>query len=119
MIGCVPGRPDIKGDSRPCNALTGLIGIQAGDANATVASIAPVLGGPVGAGGLVGLTMCSANLPDKIAIAVDTQMDDGVPLTGNVRGQLNSAGPNPDIAQSAATAYSETGSNTYTICRSF
>ena len=108
-----------SGDSQPFNAVTGMIGIQTGDANATVASIGPVLGGTAGAGGLVGLIMCSANLPDKIAVAVDTQMDDGVPLTGNVRGQLNSAGPNPDIAQSAATAFSETGSNIYTICRSF
>ena len=48
-------------------------------------------------GGFVSLIVCSANLPDKIAIAVDTQMDDGVPNTGTVRGQLHTAGPNPDI----------------------
>ena len=37
-------------------------------------------GGAVGAlGGFGSLIMCSADLPDKIAIAVDTQMDDGLP----------------------------------------
>jgi hypothetical protein len=64
------------------------------------------------------VVVCSANLPDKIAIAVDTQMDDGVPSTGTVRGQLHIAGPNPDIGSTAASSFAETGANTYTICRS-
>jgi len=32
---------------------------------------------PPGTGGFSGLIICSANLPDKIAVAADTQMDDG------------------------------------------
>ena len=55
----------------------------------------------------------------EIAIATDTQMDDGVPNTGTVRG-LTQTAPNPDVvaATTAATAYQETGTNLYTICRS-
>src|SRR5947208_3231936 len=75
--------------------------------------------------GFSGLIICSANLPDKIAIAVDTQMDDGQRLSGSVRGQLQAA-PNPAIdanAQSAgaggAANYAETGTNTYVLCRAF
>jgi prepilin-type N-terminal cleavage/methylation domain-containing protein len=88
---------------------TGILGVQTGDA-----------GSPVGPalGGFVSLIVCSANLPDKIAIAVDTQMDDGVPNTGTVRGQLHTGGPNPDISTSAASAFAETGANVYTLCRS-
>jgi len=97
------------GYQQPFNAVTGLLGVQTGDAGAT---IGPALGG------FVSLIVCSANLPDKIAIAVDTQMDDGVPNTGTVRGQLHTAGPNPDIDTAAASNYSETGANVYTLCRS-
>jgi prepilin-type N-terminal cleavage/methylation domain-containing protein len=99
------------GDQQPFNALTGQIGVQtgtAGDGSATP-TIAAALGG------ISGLMMCSANLPDKIAIAVDTQMDDGVPNTGNVRGQLQTT-PNPAVG-TVASAYSETGTNVYLICR--
>ncbi|HEU4647212.1 MAG TPA: hypothetical protein VFS80_16785, partial [Burkholderiales bacterium] len=69
-------------------------------------------------GGFTGLIVCSANLPDKIAIAVDTQMDDGVPNTGTVRGILQTT-PNPviDAAAVAPATYAETGTNTYTLCR--
>jgi prepilin-type N-terminal cleavage/methylation domain-containing protein len=98
-----------SGYQQPFNAVTGLLGVQTGDAGATVG---PALGG------FVSLIVCSANLPDKIAIAVDTQMDDGIPNTGTVRGQLHTGGPNPDIDTAAASNYSETGANVYTLCRS-
>jgi len=98
-----------NGGKQPFNAVTGLLGVQTGDG-----------AGGAALGGFGGLIVCSANLPDKIATAVDTQMDDGVPNTGTVRGILNSGGPNPNIDSSAtaATAYQETGTNTYTLCRS-
>ena len=97
------------GTQQPFNAVTGMIGVQTGSAGGTPATAM---------GGFAGLIICSANLPDKIAIAVDTQMDDGVIATGNVRGQLQTA-PNPDIATGAAAAeYAENGTNTYTLCRS-
>ena len=43
------------------------------------------------------LLLCSANLPDKIAISVDAQTDDGTGKKGTVRGQKQAA-PNEAIA---------------------
>jgi prepilin-type N-terminal cleavage/methylation domain-containing protein len=98
-----------SGSQQPFNAVTGMIGVQTGSAGGSPATAL---------GGFAGLIICSANLPDKIAIAVDTQMDDGKIATGNVRGQLQTA-PNPDIATGAAPdEYAENGTNTYTLCRS-
>jgi prepilin-type N-terminal cleavage/methylation domain-containing protein len=98
-----------SGAQQPFNAVTGLLGVQTGNGAAP----------PVAAlGGFVSLIICSANLPDKIAIAVDTQMDDAVVGTGTVRGQLHGGGPNPNINNAAdAAAYAETGTNVYTLCR--
>jgi hypothetical protein len=82
-----------------------------------------VLGGPAGAGGFASLILCSANLPEKIATAVDVQLDDGARVAGTVRGMLQSA-PNPTIAVDAtapaaggASSYLETGTSVYTLCR--
>ena len=96
-----------SGVTQPTNAFAGQIGVQTGDgAGSTVL------------GGFSGLVICSANIPDKVAIAMDTQMDDGLIGTGTVRAQLQSA-PNPNIqTAAAATAYAETGTNTYALCRS-
>ena len=90
----------------PTNAFTGLIGVQTGDG-----------AGATALGGFSGLIICSANIPDKVAIAIDTQMDDGLIGTGTVRAQLQAA-PNPAIQAAAAVVeYAETGTNTYTLCR--
>jgi prepilin-type N-terminal cleavage/methylation domain-containing protein len=97
-----------SGTGQPFNAVTGMLGVQTGDG---AVAVGPALGG------LVSLIICSANLNDKIAIAVDTQMDDGVPATGTMRGQLHTGGPNPDISSAASSTYSETGANVYTLCR--
>jgi len=98
------------GTQQPFNAVTGMLGVQTGNAAAPVAAAL---------GGFTSLIICSANLPDKIAIAVDTQMDDGTAATGTVRGQLHAAGPNPAIQDAAPAAnYAETGTNVYTLCRS-
>jgi prepilin-type N-terminal cleavage/methylation domain-containing protein len=99
-----------SGVAQPFNAVTGLLGVQTGDGAAVTGTAL---------GGFGGLIICSAGLPDKIAIAVDTQMDDGAIGTGTVRGQKHTAGPNPNINTAAdATAYVETGTNVYTLCRS-
>jgi len=101
------------GGSNPFNALTGMIGVQTGNGagGATFGTDA------AGAGGFAGLIVCSANLPDKIAIAADTQMDDGTSTAGTVRAIVQGA-PNPATANPAGPAYAETGTNTYLICRS-
>ena len=101
-----------SGGLQPFNAVAGMLGVQTGDGAGSTA-----LGTAVGVGGFSGLIVCSANLPDKIAIAVDTQMDDGALITGTVRGQLQAA-PNPAILAVAAGTYQETGTNVYAICRS-
>jgi len=108
-----------SGAQQPTNALAGMVGVQTGDAAG-----GPALGGTSGAGGFAGLIICSANLSDKIAIATDTQMDDGIRTSGGVRGQLQ-ATPNPAAVADATGAgvggsasYAETGTNIYTLCRS-
>jgi len=95
------------GEQQPLNAVVGIMGVQTGD-GASPPSTA--------LGGFSSLIMCSANLPDKIAIAIDAQMDDGLPNAGSVRAQLQTTN-NPPIAATAATAYAETGTNNYVICR--
>jgi prepilin-type N-terminal cleavage/methylation domain-containing protein len=104
------------GTTQPFNALNGQIGVQTGDAAGTTG---PTLLNASGGTGFVGLIMCSANLPDKIAIAVDTQMDDGASNLGTVRALLQTA-PNPTIGvgEVASAAYQEAGTNLYTSCRS-
>ena len=105
-----------NGGQQPFNALTGMIGVQTGDG--ATPPVATLLDGGATGPGFVGLIMCSANLPDKVAIAVDTQMDDGVAGKGTVRGLAQTA-PNPAIGagQVATATYAETGSNVYTLCR--
>lgn len=102
------------GGNQPFNALTGMIGVQTGDG----AGAAALLDAQATPQGFSGLIICSANIPDKIAIAVDTQMDDGTPNTGTVRSIQQSA-PNPNITNAAAlaTPYQETGGNIYAMCR--
>jgi prepilin-type N-terminal cleavage/methylation domain-containing protein len=92
---------------QPFNAVTGVIGVQTGDG-----------AGASALGGVSGLIMCSANLPDKIAIAVDAQMDDGAPASGSVRSLLQ-ASPTQAVDNPTAppAAYAETGTNNYVVCR--
>ena len=112
-----------QGGIQPFNTYAGFIGVQTGDAGdgtATTTTRKPALGtDSSGTNGLPGLVICSANLPDTVALASDTQMDDGVRLTGSVRAQLNSS-PNPKIltdGDSAGGTYAQSGSNVYTMCR--
>jgi hypothetical protein len=60
-------------------------------------------------------------VPDKIASAVDTQVDDRRSSTGLMFAYPQGAASNPDIDGAtpiyAATAYVENGSNQYVICK--
>ncbi len=96
------------GSQQPLNAFTGMIGVQTGDGTGT--NPGPTLGG------LTGLIICSSGLSDKVAIALDSQMDDGRSAAGTVRAQLHT-GLNPNITGTAASDYQETGTNSYTVCR--
>jgi prepilin-type N-terminal cleavage/methylation domain-containing protein len=107
------------GAEQPFNAVAGRMGVQTGDGPAQGTAPAGVLGTPgtPPTVPITGLMLCSANLPDKIAISVDSQMDDGIGTTGTVRGQLQNAGPNPATINAAASVYTEDGVSSYVVCR--
>ena len=95
--------------SQPVNAVGGMVGVQNG---------APGIN--VGAPRLVGLVLCSANVPDKIASAADAQIDDQRSATGQMFGYSQGAASNPDIEAGptfAAANYVESGSDQYVICK--
>jgi prepilin-type N-terminal cleavage/methylation domain-containing protein len=105
------------GAENPFNAVSGKMGVQTGDGSGTVpvgilsdgVAVTPTL--------FTALVMCSANLPDKIAISVDAQMDDGNGQKGNIRSMKQTTGPNPADIAAAADAYTEDGVSTYVVCR--
>jgi len=68
---------------------------------------------------LSGLIICSSGIPDKVAIAVDTQMDDQQPNTGVIRAQGGTTGGTSvdNLQPAPATQYQETGSNLYILCK--
>ena len=106
IAGFVPGLTVGTGSGTPPpNATGGLIGVESG---------------VVGTSGL-GFTstiVCSSNVADKVAIAVDTQIDDSNSATGQVRAQLQAAA-NPNTAATPATGYVETGVGQYLICKNY
>jgi len=106
IAGFVPGLTTGAGSgTQPPNAAAGMVGVQ----NAVSTGIGL---------GFTGLTICSSNIPDKVAIAADTQMDDSNSQTGQVRSQLQTTS-NPDLGTTAATNYVETGVSQYLICKTF
>jgi prepilin-type N-terminal cleavage/methylation domain-containing protein len=99
--GFVPGAvtAGLAAGLQPPNATNGIIGVQSTGL------------------GFSSNIVCSSNLPDKIAIAVDTQMDDGTPGAGEIRGGLQ-ATPTPAISSlTAVSSYAETGTNQYLLCK--
>jgi prepilin-type N-terminal cleavage/methylation domain-containing protein len=94
------------GELQPLNSLAGMLGVQTGMGTSAGSAL----------GGFTSLIMCSANLADKVAIAIDSQMDDGSPNSGAMRAQLQTAS-NPSITAAAASTYQETGTNVYVACR--
>ena len=100
LAGFVPGATSgIASTQQPNNAVNGIVGVQTSGM------------------GFTSNIICTSNLPDKVGIAVDSQMDDGNATTGQVRGLLQSA-PNPAAGSSAPTSnYAETGTNQYLLCK--
>jgi len=110
ISGFVPGLTTGAGSrTPPPNAAGGLIGVESGGAP----------GNPGGLG-FTSLIVCFSNLPEKVASAVDGQMDDSNPASGQIRAQLQ-VGSNPATlpAANVATAYVETGVNQYLLCKNF
>lgn len=93
-----------SGSNPPTNAMGGLLGVQDGNsATSTVFDMA----GPV---------VCAGNIPWKIALAVDTVIDDGNSGTGTVRTGTQSATANvaPDTA-AVTTIYGSSVTATTTL----
>ncbi|MCZ7563013.1 MAG: prepilin-type N-terminal cleavage/methylation domain-containing protein [Burkholderiales bacterium] len=86
--------------TQPSNSVGGLVGVQTGGLNFS------------------SLIVCESNVRDKIAGAVDTQMDDQRPHTGLVRA-YQQAVPNEDITGKtpSGTSYPESGAGRYVICK--
>jgi Tfp pilus assembly protein PilE len=113
------------GSENPFNAQFGKIGVQTGDGSS--ASPAGVLGTTANTQLITGLMLCTAKLPDKIALSVDAQMDDGVGRTGSVRASRASYHPNngkgkgigggTTAVKEEADDYVEDGVTTYVVCR--
>jgi prepilin-type N-terminal cleavage/methylation domain-containing protein len=111
-----------SGSDNPFNAVNGKMGVQTSDGTApgTATFKAGVLSdgavAPATPTVFTSLLLCSANLPDKIAISVDAQMDDTDGKKGNVRAAKQDS-PNPTSVKTTADAYVEDGVSTYLVCR--
>ncbi len=90
----------VQAAAQPTNAFGSLIGVANGAGATTL--------------GLSGLIICSSGIPDKVAIAVDTQMDDQNATTGSLRAIL---GGSATALAAIGPNYVETGSNQYLLCR--
>lgn len=84
----------------------GILGVQTGE--------------PALPGFFTGLTACVSNVPERIAVTIDVQLDDQRPNGGFVRGLKqpgNSDSPALSAADATLNAYTEDGSSRYVVCR--
>lgn len=92
-------------------------GFIAGDAN-SVSAPSHAAGGALqiqsGALGLAGPVICASSLPAKIANAIDSQIDDGKPESGQVRATSSAGALDKNTAD---TAYNEAANTTYALCK--
>ncbi|NSL56461.1 prepilin-type N-terminal cleavage/methylation domain-containing protein [Uliginosibacterium aquaticum] len=63
-----------------------------------------------------GLSICTHNLPAKIAEALDVQIDDGKPNTGTVRAAVETSASVVTTAPTI-TGYTDDGSTLYVLCK--
>lgn len=103
--GFIPGPVTGTGStSQPINAVGGIVGVQ--NANGSLE--------------FVGNIVCTANLPAKVAQAVDASVDDGDATKGQVRALLQTS-TNQALPASGAWAtkanYSDTGTEEYVVCK--
>jgi prepilin-type N-terminal cleavage/methylation domain-containing protein len=101
MAGFVGGPATGAGAAtQPSNSVGGILGVQSTGLNLST------------------LIVCESNIPDKISAAVDTQLDDQRPNSGQVRAYQQSSS-NEDVMGKApnVTAYQETGSTQYVVCK--
>jgi prepilin-type N-terminal cleavage/methylation domain-containing protein len=107
IAGFVPGLTMGAGSGTPPpNAAGGLIGVESG--------VVPTSGL-----GFTSLIICFSNLPEKVASAVDAQMDDSNPASGQVRAQKQTNANEATLPAPNVTAYVETGVNQYLLCKNY
>ena len=97
----------VGSNTPPSNAVGGIVGVQNGAFGGAVAPVTP----------LSGHVMCSSSVPDKIAGAVDSQLDDRRSNGGSIRA-ATLAGNASVLAAAPAATYVEDGNSTYVVCRS-
>lgn len=93
LAGLIGG--DAETGKQPSNATGGITGIASNAAGSII--------------------VCTTNLPAKIANAIDTNQDDGLPEKGSIQAYEQTAHNTPK--SDLATAYKDDGSTQYTICR--
>ena len=107
IAGFVPGLTTGAGSgTQPTNAAGGMIGVESG---------VPGTNGL----GFTSLIVCFANLPEKVASAVDTQMDDSNPASGQIRAQKQTNANEATLPAPNVSAYVETGVNQYLLCKNY
>ena len=106
IAGFVPGLTTGAGSgSQPLNAAGGMIGVESGTAGSGL--------------GFTSLIICFSNLPEKVASAVDTQMDDSNPASGQIRAQKQTNANEATLPAPNVSAYVETGVNQYLLCKNY
>jgi len=101
--GFIGGNPALAGAAALSrNAFGGLTGVSA-----------------TGVTGMTGNVVCMSEIPGKAAVAIDNQLDDGLPdgVGGSVMATTGVAGANTAPGAAAAAPYVETA--VYTLCRKF
>jgi prepilin-type N-terminal cleavage/methylation domain-containing protein len=98
------------GREQPRNSTSGIIGVETGDGNGGTALASGTVPG------FTSLIVCSTSIPDKVAGAVDTQMDDGQPQLGQMRAFTGTANADVPATTTTNTSYGEAGT-TYNLCQ--
>ncbi len=98
---------------QPLNAAGGILGVQTGNGAIPPGEVLQSNGAGTG---FTGFMICSSGLSDRVAAAVDRQLDDGIPNTGSIRAQLT-ASPDPIQTAAMSGSYTDTGTSLVTICK--
>jgi len=101
VAGLVPGPTQgPEADAQPTNAVEGITGVQTNGL------------------GLLGLIICVSNVTDKVAGAVDAQLDDHESNGGDMRAFAHtSSDPREALGATVAVAYTEAAGGRYILCR--
>ncbi len=111
--GLVTGNSLANPVTLPINSSGGIIGVQTGNGAAAPGEVLLTAGAGTG---LIGFMICSTRLPDRVAAAVDVQLDNGSPNSGSIRAWQSGGAQDPVPAAPAGPPYSDNGT-AMSICR--